>query len=178
MMYGSISLSLRGDEMARKLNLFGREFTDLTVTHSYPRQKSEKVKWVCRCKCGKTTVVSTTHLMSGHTRSCRCRIQKVLKEIKTIHGLRRTKIYGIWAGMIQRCGNPNNPNYFRYGGRGIKVCERWQIFVNFFMDMGHKPAGMSIDRVDNDGDYEPTNCKWSTPTEQANNRRDNVTIPW
>jgi hypothetical protein len=88
----------------------------------------------------------------------------------------RTSTYSIWIGMRQRCTNPNAPHYGCYGGRGIKVCERWQLYENFLSDMGERPTGLSIDRVNNDGDYEPSNCRWATKQEQVENTRSNRTL--
>ena len=87
------------------------------------------------------------------------------------HGMRYSSIYGCWANLIQRCSNPKNPKYKYYGARGIKVCARWHFFENFYADMGDKPEGLTLERKNNDGDYEPGNCKWATHKEQANNTR-------
>lgn len=94
------------------------------------------------------------------------------------HGLYKSRSYSIWASMKDRCNNPNNPNYHRYGGRGVAVCDRWQEFENFYADMGDAPEGMSLDRADNDLGYSPDNCRWATPVEQQNNMRSNTFVTY
>lgn len=97
---------------------------------------------------------------------------------RATHGMESTAVYNTWRDMKQRCQNPNAQKYRSYGGRGISICEPWQEFESFYADMGDKPDGMSLDRIDNDGDYTPENCKWSTPQEQSNNTRANSLITY
>lgn len=133
--------------------------------------------WLCKCDCGNEIIVSSHSLSKalkgkGGTRSCGC-----LTKIKPVkHGLCESKIYRIWASMIQRCSNPKNPAYMSYGGRGITVCERWLNFSNFYEDMGSRPPSKTLDRVDNSLGYSKDNCRWATRKEQGNNRRTNLII--
>lgn len=111
-------------------------------------------------------------IKSGDSKSCGCWQKEVTSEINRTHGMSRTTEYSTWVGMLQRCTNPKAPEYPRYGGRGIVVCDRWlNSFETFLEDMGAKPEGSSLDRIDNDGNYSPENCRWTSPTVQLHNRR-------
>lgn len=130
--------------------------------------------WRCWCQCGNETIVEGRLLRNGTTSSCGC----FRKEGHPTHGMTNTPTYYSWAAMLKRCSNPNHHAWKNYGGRGIKVCPRWrESFANFFADMGERPSTQpTIDRIDNDGDYEPGNCRWITRKQQNGNRRDNRRI--
>lgn len=137
--------------------------------------KNSLAVWRFKCDCGNNFRTLATYVRSGRTKSCGCYQIKsrVISNVK--HGYFGTYTYNSWAAMIQRCTNPKNRKFYRYGGRGITVCERWLKFENFLADMGEKPGGgYSIERVDNDGNYEPSNCKWASTYEQSRNRSNNV----
>lgn len=125
--------------------------------------------WECQCACGKVTRALGHNLKAGTTKSCGC----LHKDRITTHGLSRTRTRAIWKYMMARCYDPKALGYANYGGRGIKVCERWHKLENFYADMGVPPDNMTLDRIENDGDYEKDNCKWSTWKEQHRNRRNN-----
>ena len=134
--------------------------------------------YLCLCECGKEKKVLASNLVRGRTRSCGCKRSKYVSEKMRKHGHAQTAgrrpspTYSSWGSMLNRCTNPANHSYKMYGGRGILVCERWLDFENFLADMGEKPAkGMSIERLDVNGNYEPGNCVWATPKIQARNTR-------
>ena len=157
--------------MSRKIEMTGKRFGRLVVLREAGRDNDRNVLWKCLCDCGNIKVVSGRHLRTDNTKSCGCLHIELLTQSNTTHGMTGTPEYIIWAGMIKRCTNKNSEAYRYYGGRGIKVCDRWLSFENFYKDMGDRPEGLSIDRKDNDKGYYLENCRWATPVEQASNRR-------
>lgn len=155
--------------MSARPDLIGQRFGKVVVIGISDRGKHFR-KWECRCDCGGTAFVTTTKLRNRHVRSCGC-----LRRQAT-HGAARTgdefPEYWIWNAMRGRCGNPKNKGYPGYGGRGITVCERWSKFENFIADMGRRPSpDLSLERKDNNGNYEPGNCIWADWFVQARNKR-------
>lgn len=165
----------------RTVDITGMRFSKLTVLGYRGPATADGRPWKCVCDCGNNVNASRSRLMSGHTRSCGCIKREVaaanVKKLSLKHGLYETRVFKVWSSMIERCGNPSHPAYSQYGGRGITVCNRWLSSVERFLeDMGHPPDGLSIDRIDNDGNYEPGNCRWASRKEQSRNRRTNRII--
>ena len=151
----------------------GDKYNKLTAIKFIKKVKNSQQYWLFRCDCGNEKVISASKVKSSHTKSCGCLINEGLIKRSRTHGMAHTKEYNSWASMKARCLNKKNPNYKNYGGRGITVCNRWMKFENFYADMGKRPKGKSIDRINNDKGYYKENCRWATRKEQNNNTRGN-----
>lgn len=168
-------------------DLTGQKFGKLTVIKYLGLDKGKHSLWLCQCKCGKQTKVNTCHLKSGHTKSCGCLHKEVVSGKNCNfykHGKTKTRQHNLWTGIIDRCYNTKNQDYYNYGGRGIGVCKEWldkkEGFINFYnwaMENGYKD-NLTIDRIDNNKNYEPNNCRWATVEDQAKNRRCNHLITY
>lgn len=158
----------------QKRDLTGQRFGRLTVVERGGRTPSGRnVMWRCRCDCGQERTVVSSVLTRGESASCGCLRREASKARATKHGHatgETSRTYNSWACMWQRCTNPEYSQYGRYGGRGISVCERWSSFTAFLADMGERPEGRTLDRINTNGNYEPNNCRWATPKEQTANR--------
>lgn len=171
--------------MGRKIDITGRRFGMLAVTgfdcdYRYPNGAHTE-KWLCKCDCGKIVSVLRKNLLSGNTTSCGCvRISKSIRRL-TKHGGKGTKLYDVWCGIKDRCYNSNNRSFLYYGGRGISMDAKWKHnYENFkiWSELNGYKEGLTIDRIDVNGNYEPSNCRWVDRSTQANNRSNNITIEY
>ena len=156
-------------------DLRGRTFGSLTVLKRGPKLRpSDGAWWLCRCKCGNEKSIPATDLKQRNVSSCGCEHAARIGQANKTHGMSKTRTYRIWMAMRNRCDRLNQD----YSARGIKYCSEWKRFENFLADMGEAPADCSLDRVDVNGNYEKTNCRWATREQQSNNTRTNVFIEW
>lgn len=162
-------------------DLVGLKFGRFTVVSFSHKDKNHAILWLCRCDCGAERVVFAGNLRRGNSKSCGCHLKEVVGDQFRTHGMSNTLIYKRWAKAKSRCENPKNPRFEHYGGRGIKVCERWQTFENFYEDMAPTyEEGLSLERNDVDKDYEPGNCSWIPRLDQAKNKQKKTIVetPW
>ena len=170
--------------MGKFVDLSGEQYGRLTVLDRGPDSPGGRVRWRCRCECGSEVIASSTHLRTGHTQSCGClKIQKAKEHV--IHGGnrrgQRERLYDVWIDMRRRCTNPRDKSYLYYGGRGISVCSEWasdyEAFRSWSLTHGYGP-GLTLDRIDTDGNYTTENCRWVTYQEQNRNKRSNHLVEY
>ena len=166
--------------MSRKIDLTGQKFGRLLVLRCVDNTTSKAVLWECLCECGKICTVKGILLRRENTKSCGCLRREIMRQVAATRNLRHgegsngkeTPEYRAWSNMLSRCNNNKHQLFGDYGGRGVKVCERWHVYENFIFDMGRRPSRKhSLDRIDNNKNYMPENCRWATMVQQNNNQR-------
>ena len=162
-------------------DLVGQRFGKLTVIGREENSKHGNARWLCLCDCGNKKIIAAGNLRSGHTQSCGCYRKELSIMRSTKHGKTHTRIYRAWQDMKNRCYNPKTDTYRTHGARGITVCPEWlndfQAFYGWAISNGYSD-NLTLDRVDTNGNYEPSNCRWATPKEQSNNKRNNHYITY
>lgn len=166
-----------GATMSKLIDLTGKRFGKLTVLSRAENSKANTAKWLCRCDCGNTCIVYGSSLRRGQTQSCGC-LRGDRNMERSTHGMRKTRLYGVWNNMRRRCYEPTTKSFKDYGGRGIKVCDEWlepEAFFDWAKASGYA-EGLTIERIDVNGNYEPSNCKWITKAEQARNKTNSFMV--
>jgi hypothetical protein len=173
----------KGPQLERQTPIiFGQRYGSLVVIEEAPAKHCGKyrVRMVkCLCDCGFETITRFEYLKCGHTKSCGCNIKKISAKVRTTHGQSKTRLHGIWAGMLNRCRNKNVKSYKYYGAKGVHVCDEWLNFANFMdwaIDNRYR-NNLTIDRKNPFGNYEPSNCQWIPKGEQGKNRRSKADVP-
>ena len=166
--------------MAKRIDITGQKFNYLTAIKYVDYDKNHRSRWLFKCDCGNEKILDSLWVRKGNIKSCGCYNSRVATERMIKHGLAKTKEHSAWCNIKGRCFNPNEKSYKYYGARGITVCDRWlDSFENFFEDMGYAPSHKhSIDRIDVNGNYEPSNCRWATDKQQGRNKTNNINITY
>ena len=157
--------------MSKKIEMVGKQFGRLKIIKDNGSNNNGRATWLCLCDCGENVIVEGKSLRNGNTKSCGCLNREIVASKAKTHGMCGTSTYITWMGMLTRCTNSNQATYKNYGERGITVCKRWLNFELFYNDMGERPAGLTIERKNNELGYSPDNCIWADRTTQARNQR-------